>query len=94
MTITKDEITYVAKLARLNIEKTYVDELSNQMEKILDYVDTLKQLDTTDIPATTHASFLTNIFREDIVKESFDADTALQNAPKKEDGYFILPRII
>ncbi|OQY13498.1 MAG: aspartyl/glutamyl-tRNA(Asn/Gln) amidotransferase subunit C [Desulfobacteraceae bacterium 4572_19] len=94
MEITNDEITYVATLARLDIDKTSVEELASQMGKILGYVDTLKTLDTTGVPATTHASFLTNVFREDIVKESLDVDDALQNAPKSEDGYFIVPKVI
>lgn len=94
MKITKDEVTYVADLARIKTDDASIETLAGQIGEILDYVDTLKKVDTEDVPATTHASFLTNVFREDEVKDSFGSERALSNAPKKEDGYFIVPKVI
>ena len=58
------------------------------------YVTILEKIDTKDVPLTSHAIFLNNAFREDNVKQSKGAETVLLNAPKKEDGYFVVPKVI
>ena len=94
MKITKDEVIHVANLARLEIEEGEVDKFASQISRILDYVATLDRVDTENIPLTSHASFATNAFREDEVKDSLGMEKSLANAPMKEDGYFIVPKVI
>jgi aspartyl-tRNA(Asn)/glutamyl-tRNA(Gln) amidotransferase subunit C len=94
MKITKDEIRHVANLARLNMDEGNLDRFADQIGKILDYVDTLDQVDTQGIEPTSHAISLTNAFREDVLTGHIDRDAALTNAPEKEDGYFIVPKIV
>lgn len=94
MKITKAEVLHVAHLARLDIGDTDVDRLAGQIGTILDYVDTLKQVDTTGVPATSHAITLTNAFREDELQSHLDPEAALANAPEKEDGAFAVPKVI
>ena len=94
MKITKDEIIHVANLARLKIEDGEIDKFAVQISQILEYVDTLERADTENIPLTSHAIFATNVFREDEVRESLGMEKALANAPMKEDGYFIVPKVI
>ncbi len=94
MRITKDEVIHVANLARLDLDENSIDRLAGQIGKILEYVDTLNSVDTKGVPPTSHAIFLNNAFREDSVKESLDRDKALENAPEKEDGNFIVPKVI
>jgi len=94
MKITKDEVLHVASLARLEIDDADVDRFAGQVGTILDYVDTLKKVDTTGVPATSHAITLTNAFREDEVKGQLDPEDALANAPEKESGAFVVPKII
>ena len=94
MKITKDEVIRVANLAHLQIDEASTDKLALQLGTILEYVDTLNRVDTKDVTPTSHAIFLTNVFREDKVKEAFDRDAALANAPEKEDGNFLVPKVI
>ena len=94
MKITKEEVLHVAKLARLDVDKVLIDKFAAQIGTILEYVDTLNRVDTTEVAPTSHAIFLTNAFRDDDEKQSFDSDSALSNAPEKEDGNFIVPKVV
>ena len=84
----------MANLARLEMEGTAIDRVADQIGNILTYVETLKQVDTTDVVPTTHAISLSNAFREDDVKASIDRDAAQANAPEKEDGLFLVPKVV
>ena len=94
MKISKEEIIHVAELARLDMDDVAVDTFADQIGSILEYVDTLARVDTRGVKPTTHAIFMNNAFREDAEKEHLDRDAALSNAPEKEDGNFIVPRVI
>ena len=94
MKITKEEVLHVANLARLDVDKVLIDKFAGQIGTVLEYVDKLKALDTEGVTPTSHAIFLTNAFREDDERQSFDSDSALSNAPEKEDGNFIVPKVI
>ncbi len=94
MKITKEEVMYVAELARLDLDEASIEMFANQIGKILEYVATLNRVNTDNVPPTSHAIFLTNAFREDETKKHLDRDMALSNAPEKEDGNFIVPKVI
>jgi len=92
--ITKNEVLHVADLARLDLDEESIDRFAGQIGEILEYVDTLNKLDTKGIIPTSHAIFLNNAFREDEEKQHLDTDAALANAPEKEDGGFIVPKVV
>ena len=92
--ITKNEVLHVAELARLELDEESIERFAGQIGEILEYVDTLNQLDTKDIKPTSHAIFLNNAFRQDEEREHLDNDEALANAPEKEDGGFIVPKVV
>jgi aspartyl-tRNA(Asn)/glutamyl-tRNA(Gln) amidotransferase subunit C len=94
MKITKEEVLHVANLARLDIDVSLIDKFAEQIGAILEYVDILNQVDTKGVSPTSHAISLTNAFREDVEKSYFDRDSALANAPEKEEGSFIVPKVI
>ena len=94
MKITKDQVLYVADLARLDLDDAAIDKFAGQIGTILDYVDKLNEVDTDGVRPTSHAISLTNAFREDEPIEHLDPEKALANAPEKEDGSFIVPKII
>lgn len=94
MKITAEEVLHVAKLARLQVDPQSLDKLADQMAAILDYVDTLGRVDTTDVPATFHAIGLTNAFRDDVTHEHLPREQALANAPSQEAGGFVVPKVI
>ena len=94
MKITKEEVLHVAHLARLDIDERNIDALAGQIGKILEYVDMLSRVNTDGVKPTTHAIFLTNAFREDSETVHMDREKVLANAPDKQDGNFVVPRVI
>ncbi len=94
MKITRDEVMHVANLARLDMDEASIDKFADQIGTILEYVDVLKRVDTQGVTPTSHAISLTNVFREDREKKTLERDKALANAPQKEDGNFVVPKVI
>ncbi|MBT8359058.1 MAG: Asp-tRNA(Asn)/Glu-tRNA(Gln) amidotransferase subunit GatC [Deltaproteobacteria bacterium] len=94
MKISKQEVLHVADLARLDLDEESIDRFAGQIGKILEYVDTLNKIDTRGITPTSHAIFLSNAFRNDEERQHLDTDVALANAPEKEDGGFIVPKVV
>ena len=94
MKISREEVIHVADLARLDVDEERIDTFAVQLGKILEYVDTLENVDTTGVRPTSHAISMTNAFREDDEKQRFDRDSALANAPDKAEGSFIVPKVV
>jgi aspartyl-tRNA(Asn)/glutamyl-tRNA(Gln) amidotransferase subunit C len=94
MKITKDEVLYVADLARLELDDASIDKFAGQIGDVLEYVAKLNEVDTEGLRPTSHAISLTNAFREDEQRPPLDRELALANAPEKEDGNFVVPKII
>jgi len=94
MKITAQEVQKVAELARLDLDDSQVDHLAEQLAAILEYMDKLSEVDTSDIDPTAHAIELTNAFREDAVHEHLDREKSLANAPQSEEGSFVVPKVI
>jgi aspartyl-tRNA(Asn)/glutamyl-tRNA(Gln) amidotransferase subunit C len=94
MKITADEVLNVANLARLEIDPEFVEKMAEQLATILTYVEKLGEVDTENVPATSHAIALTNAFREDAVRPSLPREEALNNAPAEEAGGFVVPKVI
>ena len=94
MKITKEEVLYVAHLARLDLDEESIEKFAGQIDEILGYIEKLNQVDTNGIKPTSHAISLTNAFRNDEKKEPIERGLALANAPEKEDGQFVVPKIV
>ena len=94
MKITKEEVLYVAHLARLDLDEESIERFAGQIDEILGYIEKLNRVNTKGIKPTSHAIFLTNAFRDDEEKEHIDRELALANAPEKEDGSFVVPKIV
>ncbi len=94
MKISKAEVEYVARLARLEFSERDKELFTTQLNSILDYVGKLGELDTTGVEPTSHAMDVTNAFREDAVGRSLPVEEALSNAPERQDGFFVVPRVI
>lgn len=92
--ISRQEVRHVANLARLDLSDAEEARMTEQMNNILGYMDKLNELDTTDVPATTHAIELRNVFRGDEVVPSLDRQSALANAPQSDGVSFVVPKII
>ena len=94
MKITKEEVLHVADLARLEIDEASIGKFAEQIGNILDYVDQLRQVDTSGIKPMSHALALTNAFREDVETPHLPREAALANAPEQEDGAFLVPKVV
>ena len=94
MKITRDEVLHVAALARLNIAERDVDKFARDLGDILEHVESLGKVDTTDVVPTAHAVDVQNAFREDVEAGHLDNKAALVNAPEAEDGSFVVPKVI
>lgn len=94
MKITRQEVDHVARLARLALTEEEKDAFTGQMDAILAYVDTLNELNTDGVTATSHAVPMENAFREDVVRPSIGIDNALANAPARVEGFFSVPKVI
>ncbi len=94
MKISREEVLHVADLARLVLTEEEREIVTEQMGTILSYVDKLSEIDTTGVPATTHAHKKVNAFREDVVSSSLSREEALSNAPQKNEEMFEVPRIL
>ncbi|RJQ53099.1 MAG: Asp-tRNA(Asn)/Glu-tRNA(Gln) amidotransferase subunit GatC [Nitrospiraceae bacterium] len=88
------DIGHVSLLARLNLAEKEKELFSRQVGGIIEYVNKLNELDTTDIEPTAHVLPIKNVFREDGITDSLPGETALQNAPEKEGGFYKVPKII
>ena len=94
MAISRDTVKYVAKLSRIEIEDSKLDDFTSQLDRILAYIEKLNQLDTENTAPTSHALELNNVFRKDENTPSLDNKAALSNAPEQENGHFKVPKII
>lgn len=94
MTISRNEVEHVSRLARLALNDQELDALQSEMNTILAYVDQLNQLDTDRIVPTSHAVPMENAFRSDQVRPSFTVEQALSNAPDPAPAGFRVPRVI
>jgi len=96
MKITEKEVEYVARLARLELTGDEKIKFAGQLESILSYIDKLNALDTKNIPPTSHALSLKNVWREDKLEVCPDAtrEALLANAPEREDDFFKVKKVI
>jgi len=92
--ITKREVKKVAHLSRLELNEDEIINHADQLEKILEYIKQLEKIDTNNIPCTTRAIEVINVFRKDEKKSSNCKEELLELGPSREDEYFKVPKII
>jgi aspartyl-tRNA(Asn)/glutamyl-tRNA(Gln) amidotransferase subunit C len=91
--ITIDDVRHVARLSRLGLDDSRLEELTGELGAILDAIGKISELDLTDVTPTTHALPVVNVLGEDIEHTSLPAAASLANAPDPEDGCFRVPRM-
>jgi aspartyl-tRNA(Asn)/glutamyl-tRNA(Gln) amidotransferase subunit C len=92
--ISRDEVAHLAKLARLAVTEDELDTFAGQLEQIVTSVARVGEVAADDIPPTSHAVPLTNVFREDVPRAGLTQQQALAGAPAAEEGRFRVPRIL
>ena len=94
MKITREEVQRVALLARLQLSLEEENLLTEQLDKILQYMEKLNRLDTANVEPLAHAVDVVNAFREDRAGNAPQPDQLLANAPAQEKSFFKVPKII
>jgi aspartyl-tRNA(Asn)/glutamyl-tRNA(Gln) amidotransferase subunit C len=92
--IDDDMIEYVGILAKLELDEKEREEAKKDMGRMLDYIDTLNELDTDEVEPMSHVFPIHNVFRDDVVTNGDDRDNILKNAPEKKDGAFKVPKTV
>ena len=92
--ISDETIEYVGILAKLELSEQEKEEAKTDREKMLDYIDTLNELDTEGIEPMSHVFPVSNVFREDVVTNGDGSEDTLANAPLKKDNSFKVPKTI
>jgi aspartyl-tRNA(Asn)/glutamyl-tRNA(Gln) amidotransferase subunit C len=88
------DVTYVARLARLNLSAGETAAFQSQLGQILEYVQAIRGVDVAGVEPTAHAIRVQNVFREDIPAEGLAMEQILANAPQHADNQFLVPRIV
>ncbi|MCI9675837.1 MAG: Asp-tRNA(Asn)/Glu-tRNA(Gln) amidotransferase subunit GatC [Lachnospiraceae bacterium] len=90
--ISDETIEYVGILAKLELSGEEKEAAKKSMGEMLDYIDKLNELNTTDVEPMSHVFPIQNVFREDEVTNGEESAKTLQNAPSQKDNMFIVPK--
>lgn len=94
MAISEEEVLHIAKLANLNLSKEEIEKYTDDMTEILGFANMINSVNTDNVSETIAANEKYNVFRKDEIVQTVDKDVLLQNAPSKDDGMFIIPKVI
>ncbi len=92
--LTQQQITHVAKLARLQLSKDEMDSMEKHLNSLMGQFEKLQELDTTGVEPTAHSFPVYNVLRNDVAEQSLTPEQVVANAPEKRDGMFIMPLIV
>jgi aspartyl-tRNA(Asn)/glutamyl-tRNA(Gln) amidotransferase subunit C len=92
--LSRDEVAHLADLARIDLTDAELDHLAPQLSVILESVASIQGVASADVPPTSHALPLTNVFREDVIEDCLTPEQALSGAPAQEQQRFSVPRIL
>ncbi len=94
MPVTNEEVKYIADLARLQFTDKETEKLAGEMNKILEYMETLQEVNTSGVAPLEHVISSESSFREDKAAKPLPHEKALKNAPDTDGDYFRVPRVI
>ena len=91
MSISRDQVLHVARLAHLDLSDEEVERLTAELAAILDAVSKVSELDLDDVPPTSHPLALVNSWAEDVPHQSLPLEDVFANAPAREGDLFRVP---
>jgi len=94
MAVTIKDVEHIAKLAKLEFTDAEKEKFTHQMNQILEYVEQMNKLDTSQVEPLSHVIELSNVFRADEVKQGVSTEEALKNAPSRTEEFFKVPKVI
>jgi aspartyl-tRNA(Asn)/glutamyl-tRNA(Gln) amidotransferase subunit C len=92
--LSADDVSKVAKLARLSMEGADLNRLAGQVESILAYVNKINSVDLSKVEPLAHALPVHNVLREDLPGPAMPLEKVLQNAPETDGAFFAVPKVI
>ena len=92
--ISDETIEYVGILSKLELSDQEKEQAKKDMGRMLDYIDMLNELDTSQVEPMSHVFPAYNVFREDVVVNEDQRDEILVNAPEQKDGQFQVPKTV
>ena len=90
--ISDETIEYVGILAKLSLSEEEKESAKKDMGAMLDYIDKLSELDTSDVLPMSHVFDVQNVFREDVVTNGDLSEQVLKNAPEMKDNMYLVPK--
>ena len=94
MSLSREQVQHIARLARVGLSERDVEHFSGQLSQILDYFERLRQVDTEGVPPTAHTLSLRNVMREDEAQPCAESEDVLANAPLREGDHFRVRAIL
>jgi aspartyl-tRNA(Asn)/glutamyl-tRNA(Gln) amidotransferase subunit C len=94
MSLTEEQVRWVANLARLELTSAELEAMTGQLNRIVEYVGQLQQLNTDGVEPLAHALEIVNIFRPDEPQPSLSVDEALANAPRRSGDFYAVPAVL
>lgn len=94
MSLTIEEVKNIAYLARLSIEDEKIETYAKNLTGILDLVEQMNNVDTSQIDPMSHPQEVSQRFRDDVISEENQREHFMENAPAKEAGLFLVPKVI
>lgn len=94
MSLTSDDVRWVAHLSRLDLSEAELASLTGQLSAILDYVQQLQTLNTDGVEPLAHPLDVRDVFRPDEPAASLSPDEALRNAPHRKDDFYSVPAVL
>ena len=94
MKIDRATIEKIAHLARLEIDEKDIPKMMEDMSKMVSFVEKLNEVDTEGVEPLTTMSHEINALREDVVKDQLSREEVLKNAPKKDNEFFRVPKVL
>lgn len=92
--INEETIEYIGILAKLELSAEEKEKAKQDMARMIEYIDKLKELDTTGIEPVSHIVKQQNVFREDVVTNGDEHEKTLKNAPEEKNDMFKVPKIL
>lgn len=94
MSVTKEDVRKVARLSRIAVEEARLEPLAGELDAIIKWIEQLNEVDVAGVEPMTSVVAAKLPMREDKVTDGGKADQVLANAPKSEDGFFVVPRAV
>lgn len=94
MKIDKETLAKIAHLARLEIDEKDIPKMMEDMSKMVSFVEKLNEVDTEGVEPLTTMSHEINALRDDVVKGQLSKEEVLKNAPKRDDNFFRVPKVL